>query len=207
MRSHEVLRTIAPLRVALAAIFLLGAAVTARATGPESVANLAEKLSPAVVNISTTQKSDGVASQVPIPDLPEGSPFKDFFDEFFEKQQREGGEQPRRMNSLGSGFVVDAVGLHRHQQPRHRGRRGDRGQLSPTARSSRPTVVGKDDKTDLAVLKVEAAKPLPAVEFGDSRRLRVGDWVMAIGNPFGLGGSVTARHRLGAQPRHQCRSL
>jgi serine protease Do len=174
----------------MAGVFLLGAAVTAEATGPESVADLAEKLSPMVVNISTTQKSDATANQVPIPDLPEGSPFKDFFDEFFEKQQREGGPQPRRMNSLGSGFVVDAAGFVVTNN--HVIEEAEEIEVNfPDGRNLKATVIGRDSKTDLAVLKVETDKPLAAAVLGNSDSVRVGDWVLAIGNPFGLGGSVT----------------
>jgi serine protease Do len=75
-----------------------------------------------------------------------------------------------------------------------------------TAPSSRPTLIGKDAKTDLAVLKVKPDKPLKSVKFGNSDRIRLGEWVVAIGNPFSLGGSVTAGHHLGAQPRHQFRA-
>ena len=190
MRQHEVSRMTSPMRVVLAAIVLLSAAAAAGATGPESVADLADRLSPTVVNISTTQKSDGVSSQVPIPDLPEGSPFKDFFDEFFEKQQREGGEQPRRMNSLGSGFVVDSSGYVVTNNHVIEGAEEIEVNF-PDGSNLKATVIGKDAKTDIAVLKVESDKPLTAVVLGNSDALRVGDWVLAIGNPFGLGGSVT----------------
>ena len=76
-----------------------------------------------------------------------------------------------------------------------------------TTRSSKAELVGRDPKTDLAVIRVKPDKPLPVVSFGDSDKLRIGEWVMAIGNPFGLGGSVSARHRFGQVPRHQLRPL
>ena len=191
MTQHGVSPGTSLLRAAMAGLFLLGAAATARATGPDSVADLADQLSPTVVNISTTQKSNGGTGQVPIPDLPEGSPFKEFFDEFFEKQQREGGgEQPRRMNSLGSGFVVDASGFVVTNNHVIEGAEEIEVNF-PDGRNLKATVIGKDSKTDLAVLKVETDKPLAAAVLGDSDALRVGDWVLAIGNPFGLGGSVT----------------
>ncbi len=180
-------RMVAPI---LAAAFLLGAAMAANAAGPDSVADLAERLSSTVVNISTTQKSDGVPNQVPIPELPEGSPFKDFFDDFFEKQQREGGELPRRMNSLGSGFVLDPSGYIVTNNHVIEGAEEIEVNF-PDGSNLKATVIGKDTKTDLAVLKVTSDKPLSAVVLGDSDSLRVGDWVLAIGNPFGLGGSVT----------------
>jgi serine protease Do len=190
MMEREILRMLAPLRAVAAALLLVGWSASAEATGPESVASLAEKLLPMVVNISTTQKPDS-ATQVPIPDLPEGSPFKDFFDEFFEKQQREGGEPPpRRMSSLGSGFVVDPTGFVVTNNHVIEGAEEIEVNF-PDGRNLKATVIGRDSKTDLAVLKVEPDQPLASAVFGDSDALRVGDWVLAIGNPFGLGGSVT----------------
>lgn len=155
-----------------------------------SVADLAEKLLPAVVEISVTSKSGGEALS-PLPDMPDNSPFKDFFDEFMKRQQGEGGKMPeRKVNSMGSGFVVDASGLivtNNHvvedaetiQVHFHDGV------------ELKAELVGRDPKTDIAVLRVKPDKPLPAVTFGDSDKSRIGDWVMAIGNPFGLGGSVS----------------
>jgi serine protease Do len=158
------------------------------AAGPASVADLAEGLLDAVVNISTSQTAP-VEKQIPIPRAPEGSPFQDFFDEFFKNQGRNGGA-PRKIQSLGSGFVVGDDGYivtNNHVID---------GADEITANFSDGTklkakLIGTDKKTDIALLKVEPAKPLKAVKFGDSDKARVGDWVMAIGNPFGFGGSVT----------------
>ncbi len=156
--------------------------------GPKSVADLAEKLQGAVVNISTSQTVKGTQG-IPLPRVPKGSPFEDFFEDFFNRQQKP--NRPRKVNSLGSGFVIDSSGLiitNNHVI--------DKADeifiiLSDDTKLKVEEVVGTDAKTDLALLRVKPEKPLPALEFGDSNKMRVGDWVMAIGNPFGLGGSVT----------------
>jgi serine protease Do len=169
------------------------APVPAMAQGPESVADLAEGLIDAVVNISTSQ-TVAEQRQVPMPQVPEGSPFQDFFDEFFD-QQGPGGEggrngEPRKVQSLGSGFVLDAAGIiitNNHvieDADEIVANFNDGSKLTAE-------IIGRDLKTDIAVLRVKPTKPLKAVRFGDSANLRVGDWVMAIGNPFGLGGTVT----------------
>jgi serine protease Do len=168
---------------------------TAQSQGPESVADLAEGLLDAVVNISTSQTVQGTEGEnaVPMPQLPEGSPFQDFFDDFF--QEREGGQGrggERKVQSLGSGFVVDAeqgiVITNNHviaDADEIEINFADGGKL-------KAELIGKDTKTDLAVLKVDPTlRKLKAVRFGDSNAMRIGDWVMAIGNPFGLGGTVT----------------
>jgi serine protease Do len=157
--------------------------------GPESVADLAEGLLDAVVNISTSQnvKSDDKA---PMPQVPEGSPFQDFFDEFFKGEGGEGNNQPQTVNSLGSGFVIDPTGFIATNNHVIEG--ADDIEVNFANGSKlKAKLVGTDPKTDLALLKVEPKAPLKAVPFGDSRTMRIGDWVMAIGNPFGLGGSVT----------------
>ena len=165
----------------------------ALAQGPAPVADLAEQLSPAVVNISTRQK---VASGgVPVPNVPEGTPFREFFEEFFKKQQEGQGpgsrpNRPRNANSLGSGFVIDAEGTVVTNNHVIDGA-DEIEVIFNDGRRLKAELVGKDAKTDIAVLKVESDSPLPYVEFGNSSTLRVGDWVMAIGNPFGLGGTVT----------------
>ena len=181
---------------AFAAAALVGLALppvpaVAQSRGPASVADLAENLLEAVVNISTSQNSKGGGSDnVPMPDLPEGSPFQDFFDEFF--QNRQGNGMPRRVQSLGSGFVLDAeqgiVVTNNHVIAD-----ADEIEVNFSDGSKlKAELVGKDTKTDLAVLKVDPTKKqLKAVSFGDSDAIRIGDWVMAIGNPFGLGGTVT----------------
>ncbi|MBH0236720.1 Do family serine endopeptidase [Methylobrevis albus] len=176
--------------IAIAVGSLAALPAPAAAQGPESVADLAETLIDAVVNISTSQRV-AEQRQVPPPRVPEGSPFQEFFDEFFENQNR-GNGQPRRVQSLGSGFVLDASGIiitNNHVI-------ADADEIIANFNDgSKLTaeLIGRDEKTDIAVLRVkpDPNKPLTAVEFGDSDRIRVGDWVMAIGNPFGLGGSVT----------------
>jgi serine protease Do len=163
----------------------------ARAAGPESVADIAERLTPAVVNISSSQVDNGDES-VPMPDLPEGSPFREFFEEFFNRQDRDPGQphRPRRVSSLGSGFVIDPDGIIVTNN--HVIEQADEVEVNfADGTTLTAEVVGRDLKTDLAVLRVDPPAPLPYVEFGDSEAIRVGDWVMAIGNPFGLGGSVT----------------
>ena len=159
--------------------------------GPASVADLAEGLLGAVVNISTSQKVAGGQPSVPMPQLPEGSPFQDFFDDFFQGPQGPEGA-PRRMSSLGSGFIIDAadgiVVTNNHVIAD-----ADEIEVNFSDGSKlKAELLGRDTKTDLAVLKIDpSVKKLTDVKFGDSDRIRIGDWVMAIGNPFGLGGTVT----------------
>jgi serine protease Do len=187
---------IAAMALALSTMTVIPAAARA---APESFADLAQKLLPAVVNISTTQTARG--DQNPsqrrgpeIPQFPPGSPFEEFFKDFFDRQQQQPrGErpQPRRQTSLGSGFIVDSSGLvvtNNHVI-------ADADEINVILHDDttlKATLVGRDPKTDLAVLRVKSDKPLSAVVFGDSDKVRVGDWVIAIGNPFGLGGTVTA---------------
>ncbi|MDP1627015.1 DegQ family serine endoprotease [Parvibaculum sp.] len=153
---------------------------------PESFADLAERLSPAVVNISTSQLLQ--PGDMTIPGVPPGSPLNDFFEEFLEQQQ---GARPQRVQSLGSGFVIDADGVVITNNHVIEG--ADKIEVTFTDGTTLPaTVAGTDPKTDIAVLKVKSDRKLPFVELGDSNTARVGDWVIAIGNPFGLGGSVTA---------------
>ncbi|MEZ5808215.1 MAG: DegQ family serine endoprotease [Zhengella sp.] len=169
---------------------LLSEPVLAQQRGPASVADLADKLLDAVVNVATTQNTGGNEENVPVPDIPEGSPFKDYFDEFFRDRGRRGG--PRKQNSLGSGFVIDAregiVVTNNHVI--------DGADAIEVVFNDGEKIaaelLGTDPKTDLAVLKIDPDKrALKQVSFGDSTRMRIGDWVMAIGNPFGLGGTVT----------------
>jgi len=181
-------------RLALAFAAAMAAAVAvngpALARGPESVADVAAGLLDAVVNISTSQTVTG-SKGIPTPKLPEGSPFQDFFDEFFDQKGGDGGDnRPRRVQSLGSGFVIDASGILVTNNHVIEGADEITANFNDGSKL-KAKVVGRDEKTDLAVLQVEATKPLTAIKFGDSEVLRVGDWVMAIGNPFGLGGTVT----------------
>ena len=166
---------------------------------PDSFADLAANVSDAVVNISASQaapeRRSGSGSNLP-PNIPRGTPFDDLFEEFFKRRQQgpdsEGGRQPqqRRSNSLGSGFVIDAAGIvitNNHVI-------ADANEITVIFNDGqrlKAELVGRDAKVDIAVLRVKPEKPLKAVKFGDSGKIRVGDWVMAVGNPFGLGGTVT----------------
>ncbi len=155
-----------------------------------SFADLVEELTPAVVNISSTQKMEAPEDFPELPQFPPGSPFEDFFEKFMER--RGDGLPMMPATSLGSGFVIDAqqgyIITNNHVIK-------DAEEVRVTFHDDETVVaevIGHDEKTDLAVLKVDTKKKLTAVKFGDSDVLRVGDWVVAIGNPFGLGGTVTA---------------
>lgn len=178
--------------LAVAAFLLMPALAVperAQARGPESVADLAEGLVDTVVNISTSQTIKGPRGGVPLPNVPKGSPFEDFFEDFFNRQQQQG--QPRRVNSLGSGFVLHPSGLIVTNNHVIEGADEIVVNFNDGSKLTVTEVLGRDRKTDLALLRVEPKTPLKAVRFGDSSKLRVGDWVMAIGNPFSLGGTVT----------------
>lgn len=186
--------------VSLGAVTMLAAA-PACARGPDGIADIAEKVIDAVVNISTSQTVDaskGGGDRGAVPQLPPGSPFEEFFDDFFKNRRGggpKGGErgemQPRKTNSLGSGFIVDTAGVvvtNNHVI-------ADADEINVIMNDGtkiKAELVGVDKKTDIAVLKFKPVKPLIAVKFGDSDKLRLGEWVIAIGNPFSLGGSVTA---------------
>ncbi|WP_204508347.1 DegQ family serine endoprotease [Aestuariivirga litoralis] len=168
-----------------------------------SVADLADRLLPAVVEI-TIESGGGPASSETQQDAPEATPelpsdpgnpddpanpFKDFFDEFLKRGQ--GGERPQqKMTSMGSGFVVDPSGIIVTNNHVVEGAESIEVHFHDDT-VLKAELVGRDPKTDLAVIRVKPEKPLPVVAFGDSDKLRVGEWVMAIGNPFGLGGSVS----------------
>src|SRR5690349_9803793 len=181
---------------------LLGAASAltapqAFARGPDNIADVAEKVIDAVVNISTSQTVEAKAGgegRGAVPQLPPGSPFEEFFDDFFKNRRggKGGGDlQPHKTNSLGSGFIIDTSGIvvtNNHVI-------ADADEINVIMNDGtkiKAEIVGIDKKTDLAVLKFKPPKPLVAVKFGDSDKLRLGDWVVAIGNPFSLGGTVTA---------------
>jgi serine protease Do len=159
-------------------------------TGPASVAPLAKRLSDAVVNIATSQTVKGPQG-VPLPKVPKGSPFEDFFEDFFNKR----GGAPRgdrKISSLGSGFVIDGKeGLIVTNNHVIEGAEEIIINFHDGSKLKVDKVLGKDTKADLALLKVSPKKPLVDVKFGSSNDIEVGDWVMAIGNPFGLGGSVS----------------
>jgi serine protease Do len=180
--------------IAAAALVMPLFAAAAAARGPDAIADVAERVIDAVVNISTSQSMEAKAG--PVPQLPPGSPFEEFFDEFFKNRRGPGDgpnreRGPRRVNSLGSGFIIDPSGVvvtNSHVI-------ADADEVHVILNDGtklKAEVVGRDQKIDLAVLKIKSDRPLKAVQFGDSDQLRLGEWVIAIGNPFMLGGTVTA---------------
>lgn len=177
----------------LVALALMAAAMTsARAAPvPDSFADLADRLLPAVVNIATTQTLKNPERAPDLPQFPPGSPFEEFFKDFMEKHGNNPDAAPRRATALGSGFIVDPSGLvvtNNHVI-------ADADSITVTLHdehSYTAQIIGRDGKADLALLKINAPGKLPAVTFGNSDEERVGDWVIAIGNPYGLGGTVTA---------------
>jgi len=180
--------------MALIVALVLAQAVAARAQ-PDSFADLAQQISPAVVNITTSTVVEQPTGPSPI--VPEGSPFEDFFDQFRNRQGE--GDRPRRSSALGSGFVVSEDGYVVTNN--HVIESADEIIIEFYSGETLPAkVIGTDPKTDIALLKVEAPKPLPFVKFGDSDTAKVGDWVLAMGNPLGQGfslsaGIVSARNR------------
>ncbi len=186
-------------RPAFAALTATALAVSAfsapaLARGPDGISEVAETVIDAVVNISTSQTVDSKVG--PMPQLPPGSPFEEFFDEFFKNRRGQGDNPnrehtPRRVNSLGSGFIIDASGIvvtNNHVI-------SDADEINVILNDGaklKAEIIGRDQKTDIALLRVKPDRPLKAVKFGDSDKLRLGEWVIAIGNPFSLGGSVTA---------------
>ncbi|WP_025899318.1 DegQ family serine endoprotease [Sneathiella glossodoripedis] len=158
-------------------------------SAPDSFADLAERLSPAVVNISTTQtvKNDRGA----FPQLPPGHPFEDFFKDFGRKGKE--GERERKATSLGSGFVIDAGDGYVITNNHVIDGADEIFVIFQDGEKLAAELVGTDPKTDIAVLQIDPSeKKLIEVPWGNSDKSRVGDWVIAIGNPFGLGGTVTA---------------
>jgi serine protease Do len=194
MRIIEMKKHIAAAIIALAfaaPVLLETPAAQAQVQVLPDVADLADRLLPAVVEISIESKVAGSATPQ-VPQLPDDSPFKDFFDDFLKKRQGENGEGPqdRTVNAMGSGFIIDASGLVVTNN--HVVEGADKIEVhQQDGTILKAELVGRDAKTDLAVLRVKSDKPLPTVTFGDSDKLRIGQWVMAIGNPFGLGGSVS----------------
>ena len=199
------------LGVPAAAMLALPVAATARGA-PDSFADLAARLLPAVVNISSTETigadqsdgddndqgapGDGGPGGGPgpgMPAFPPGSPFEKFFHDFMNRQH-EGAEPnapPRKMQALGSGFIIDPSGIIVTNNHVINGAE----EITVTLQDNtvlKAKLIGHDDRTDLALLQVHTDRKLPSVSFGDSDKSRVGDWVLAIGNPFGLSGTVTA---------------
>ena len=183
------------------------AAVTQRGTPPRmleqgspfSFADLVEHVSPAVVTVVVDRESKG-AQTSSLDDVP--APFRDFFRQFGGRgDQGGGGDQDQgggrgrgrtfRSQAMGSGFIIDPTGYIVTNN--HVIEDGNKITVKlPSGREFQAHLVGTDKDTDVAVLKVDGVKDLPTVAFGDDRKLRVGDWVVAVGNPFGLGGTVTA---------------
>lgn len=187
LRAWLLMRTAWALLAALALVMALAGRSEARAA-PDSFADLAEKVSPSVVNITTSTVVEAPMDGGPM--VPEGSPFEDFFRDFNNRQG--GGEtQPQRSTALGSGFVISADGFIVTNNHVIEGA----DEISIEFFSGKKLdakLVGTDPKTDIALLKVESPEPLPFVTFGNSDVMRVGDWVMAMGNPLGQGFSVSA---------------
>ncbi len=172
----------------LAATFVVLQAVASWAK-PESLAPLAEQISPSVVNITTSTVVEGRTGPQGI--VPEGSPFEDFFREFQDRNNNGQGNRPRRSSALGSGFVISEDGYVVTNNHVIEG--ADEITIEFfSGEELEAKVIGTDPNTDIALLKVEADKPLPFVTFGDSNTARVGDWVIAMGNPLGQGFSVSA---------------
>ena len=172
------------------AVMLLTSTAQAQNGRPGSFADLAERLLPAVVNISTTQTVGERQFDLPeLPQFPPGSPFDEFFEDFFDRRGQSG--PPRRATALGSGFIVDPNGYIVTNYHVIQGADAITVILQDDT-NLEAEIVGVDEKTDVAVLRVQPDTPLPAVPWGSSDSMRVGDWVLAIGNPFGLGGTVTA---------------
>lgn len=208
LSSFAVVARRSRLALALAAPLALGAAaalvpVTHQAQaqtqrGPQTLADLVDQVMDAVVNISAVSTSTSSGRSLPnLPQFGPDTPFGDLFEEFFNRRGggREGqgnndGPRQRKSQSAGSGFVIDASGLvvtNNHVI-------GDANEITVIFNDGqrlKAEVLGKDAKVDLALLRVKPEKPLKAVKFGDSDKVRIGDWVLAIGNPFGLGGSVS----------------
>ena len=151
---------------------------------PNSFADLAEKLMPSVVNISTTQTVVERSNPFPNFQFPPGSPFGDMFKEF-------GTPQERQSSALGSGFIIDEEGIVVTNNHVIEGAEDIVVQVNGEKKFN-AKVIGADPLSDIAVLKIESKEKFLPVRFGDSDKARIGDWVIAIGNPFGLGGTVTS---------------
>src|SRR4051794_27126650 len=188
--------------IAVSALMLPTLTAPASARGPDGIADVAERVIDAVVNISTSQnvasRNQGGGGGGATPTLPNDPQLDELFRDFFnrrgqqgENNQNRGGNTPRRVNSLGSGFIIDAAGIvvtNNHVI-------ADADEITVILNDGsriKAELIGKDQKTDLALLRIKTDKPLKSVKFGNSDGLRLGEWVIAIGNPFSLGGTVTA---------------
>lgn len=178
-------------RATLAAVVLWAGAASAEGPypgSPNSFADIVERLSPAVVNVSTTQIVETRGGGL---DLDPGDPFQEWYQEFGDRGPDGDKPRKRRQNSLGSGFIIDASGYVVTNS--HVVEQADKISVilaDDTVHDAK--LVGRDPRTDVALLKIDAKRDLPVVTWGDSDKMRVGDWAVAIGNPFGLGGTVTA---------------
>jgi len=187
--GSTILVRLATAAVLAAVVFATPHTIRAQTRGPDNVADVADRVQSAVVNISTSQNVNP-SQQVPMPQLPPGSPFEEFFDEFFKNKNDGDPKRQRKVSSLGSGFVIDPSGIVITNN--HVIAEADEIIVNfADGTKLKAELIGRDEKVDLAVLRVKPKTPLKAVNFGDSDKTRVGEWVMAIGNPFGLGGSVT----------------
>jgi serine protease Do len=182
-------RLMLALGLGLSMVMAVGQAQQALAfSAPESFADLAQQISPSVVNITTSSVVAQGTDQGPM--VPPGSPFEDFFKDFMDENQQ-GGNEPQRSEALGSGFVIGTDGYIVTNNHVIEGADEIEVEFFSGERL-KAKLVGTDLKTDIALLKVESPTALPAVAFGDSDKMRVGDWVMAMGNPLGQGFSVSA---------------
>ncbi|NNE51985.1 MAG: Do family serine endopeptidase [Sulfitobacter sp.] len=186
LKESQPFRALALSLLALAFVLVQAVQVLAR---PESLAPLAEQISPSVVNITTSTVVEGRTGPRGI--VPEGSPFEDFFREFQDRNRDGEGQRPRRSSALGSGFVISEDGFVVTNNHVIEG--ADEITIEFfSGEELKAEVIGTDPNTDIALLKVNAEEPLPFVTFGDSDIARVGDWVIAMGNPLGQGFSVSA---------------
>ena len=162
-----------------------------------SFAEVAERVSPAVVNVTVVAGGMPEKSSKARPKMPEDMPMEEFFRRFFEQPGMPGMPGPHgmpdggRVQGAGSGFLIDPSGLVVTNNHVVDGANEITVTLNDASKH-KAKVLGQDEKTDLALLKIEAGKPLPYVDLGNASATRVGDWVLAVGNPFGLGGTVTA---------------
>ena len=170
--------------------FLISLSLTLQ-SHPNSFADLVENLSPAVVSIASTTIVKNNDSQNQIPRFPEGSPFDEFFKEYFDNERRNSPSQ-RPMTGLGSGFIIEKEGIIVTNNHVIEGA-DEITVIMSNQQEFSAELLGRDPKADLAVLKIDpGSTELVSVSWGDSEAIRVGDWSIAIGNPLGLGGTVTA---------------
>ena len=165
-------------------IFIVNISSLSFAKGaPESFADLAERLMPSVVNISTTQTVTTNTNPFPF-QFPPGSPLEDMFKDF-------GTPQKRKATALGSGFIIDSKGVVVTNNHVIQGAEDILVRVNGD-KEYEATVIGADPLSDIAVLQIKSKEKFASVKFGNSDEARIGDWVIAIGNPYGLGGTVTS---------------